>query len=716
MRHPALAVLAALATALGAGGSAHGAGAPQPTDPPAAPPGPPDDSSPEPTDSTPTDEDLLVAALHDADGEVIVIEAKDTSPTGTASGREVGSEVIATTPARSTDDLLRLVPGLYISQHGAEGKGLQFFLRGFDAVHGSDIAVKVAGVPLNELSNVHGQGYVDLGFVMPEVVRSIHAHKGSFAFDQGSFATAGSLELELGVEERGTRVSYEAGSTNRHRLAAILAPRDRPAGSFTALEVLSDDGYGENRATRRASALAQERFERDDGDTWLELLAGGQAARFGEPGTTPLADVERGSIEHDETYDRESDGDSYRGLIAARAGRVGSDLRLSARAHAAWRQLELAENFTGYLLNPELGDRRAQLHRSWSGGLAGQAERDLARRLTLVAGAEGLLDRVSQRENQIDAEGMPWQDNRDLDALHLLGGLYAGLRAQLGRVKLEGGGRVDAIWLDVDQRAPTAGRAREAMATASPRLSAAWRLADPVRLFAAYGRGLRPPEARAVVGSSDPPAMAPAEYGGGAPDFTTSHSVETGGLYRADRRLSLSASGFGVWISDEMVFDHISGANLALNSTRRLGAELGAEARPVDWLRLRADLTATDARFTGSGAPVPSVPKLLGTGEVGLLHPAGWRGGAQMTVIGPRPLAHGATAASQAVLNLVGGRRLGRFDLELSVDNALASRWREGEYHYASWFDTSQPRSTLPRIHYSAGRPFGVRAALTATF
>ena len=313
--------------------------------------------------------------------------------------------------------------------------------------------------------------------------------------------------------------------------------------------------------------------------------------------------------------------------------------------------------------------------------------------------------------------GAAWQDTRDLDALHLVGGLYAGLRAQLGRVKLEGGGRVDAIWLDVDQRAPTVGRAREAMATPSPRLSAAWRVAEPVRLFAAYGRGLRPPEARAVVpGAGDPLPMAPEEYGGGPPDFTTSHSVEAGGLYRAGRPLSVSASGFGVWISDEMVFDHISGTNLALNSTRRLGVELGAEARPIDWLRLRADLTATDARFTGSGAEVPSVPRLLGTGEVGLLHPAGWRGGAQVTVIGPRPLAHGATAASQAVLNLVAGRRLGRFDLELSVDNALASRWREGEYHYASWFDTSQPRSTLPRIHYSAGRPFGVRAALTAYF
>jgi iron complex outermembrane receptor protein len=54
--------------------------------------------------------------------------------------------------------------------------------------------------------------------------------------------------------------------------------------------------------------------------------------------------------------------------------------------------------------------------------------------------------------------------------------------------------------------------------------------------------------------------------------------------------------------------------------------------------------------------------------------------------------------------------------MTLQIDNALNTRWREGEYHYASWFDTSQERSQLPRLHYTAGQPFGVRASFTAWF
>ncbi len=706
MRTRVVAILAALAPVLTGQADVRAQPAPSPAPPAAAAP------SETPPVLTPAEEALLLES-----GEVIVVEERPGRGPGTAGGREIDPDTIKTASHRSADDLLRLVPGLYISQHGSEGKGVQMFLRGFDAVHGSDVEVELAGIPLNELSNVHGQGYVDLGFIPPEVVRSLRGQKGSSGLEQGNFATAGSLAFELGAEERGHRVSYETGTTNRHRLTAILAPQGEPAASFTAIEAMTDGGYGTNRGARRVTGIGQRRLEWDAGDTWLELLGAAYAADFGEPGTTPLADVERGAIRFDDTYDQDSQGRSKRALLGARVQRLRGATLLTGQAHVAWRQLDLDENFTGFLLHPERGDRRRQSHSSVQGGASGRVERDLSRHFTLVGGVEGLVDRISQREDQVDGAGVAWQENRDLGALHLLGAAHGGLRARLGRLELEGGVRADGLAIDADDRIDEMRGGRDAFFTVSPRLSTAVELRPGWRLFASYGRGLRAPEARAIGNPpTPPPGMDVTQYDGGQPHFTTSDAVELGAQIRDGRRYTLSASTFGIWIADEMVFDHVSGTNLALNSTRRLGVELGAELRPLEWLRLRADLTGTDARFTGSGQPVPAVPALLASGELGVLHPSGWRAGAQVFHLAPRPLAHGATAGASTVLGLTAGRRLGRFDLDLAVNNALDSHWREGEYHYASWFDRSQPRSTIPRIHYSAGRPFGVRAALTAYF
>ena len=147
-----------------------------------------------------------------------------------ASQGRFGQQLIEERPLLRPGQLLEYVPGLVVTQHSGSGKANQYFLRGFDADHGTDVEARVAGVPINELSNVHGQGYIDLNFVIPEVVRRISASKGPFLLDQGNFANAGTVRFELGVdrETRGNRVSYEFGSTIRHRGVFVYAPKHLP--------------------------------------------------------------------------------------------------------------------------------------------------------------------------------------------------------------------------------------------------------------------------------------------------------------------------------------------------------------------------------------------------------------------------------------------------------------------------------------------------------
>lgn len=522
-----------------------------------------------------------------ADGEVIeVVGDAPLAPERTAE-RVVGGETLARTPRRSADDLLRLVPGLHMSQHASEGKAQQFFLRGFDAVHGSDLELQVAGIPINEPSNVHGHGYVDIGFVIPEVVGSLHGRKGSFDLGQGPFATAGTVELGLGVVRslRGQRLTYEAGTTNRHRLLAVVAPADLPEQTFVAVEAMSDGGFGQNRETRRVGGVSQARLELGSSGRSIDLLAAGYAARFGEPGTLPLADYEGGKVGFYESYDLASHGLSARALAAVRIEDQGERHRASAAAWAMWRDLTLSENFTGYLVNPQLGDRRIQRHTVTTLGAQLQLDRDLASRLALVGGAGGRLDLLDQEEDQVDEAGVPWQRNRELGADQ--GGAHAslGLRGGIGKsLRAELGGRLDAVWIRADDRLDAMATASETAAVLSPRGTVSWWVLPSTSVYAAYGRGLRPPEARSITRPETPPTDADVtRFEGGEPRFTTSDAVELGGRTRHEA-VSFGASLFGIWISNEMVFDHISGANLARNATRRLGAEIDVEVAPRDWI------------------------------------------------------------------------------------------------------------------------------------
>src|SRR5262245_43080926 len=92
-------------------------------------------------------------------------------------------------------DILRLVPGLIISQHQGGGKAEQYFLRGFDADHGTDIALFLDGLPVNLRSHAHGQGYSDLHFLIPETLKQVEVYKGPYFLEFGDFATAGAINF-----------------------------------------------------------------------------------------------------------------------------------------------------------------------------------------------------------------------------------------------------------------------------------------------------------------------------------------------------------------------------------------------------------------------------------------------------------------------------------------------------------------------------------------
>lgn len=635
-----------------------------------------------------------------------------------ASQRVIDARELSVAPRkRSADDLLRLVPGVLLSQHGAEGKGQQIFLRGFDAAHGSDVEVRVAGIPINEMSNIHGQGYLDLNFMIPEVVRQISVSKGPFQINQGNFANAGTIRFELGVDPdaRGTRVGYELGSTIRHRGVVIHAPKRMRKESFLAFEAMHDRGFAPGRQASRVSSIDQLRLVDSPTHGTLDLLGAGYYATFGSPGALSAADVADGKIARDGAYQTDGGGSSLRALLSLRHQISLGKGRLEQQVYGQYRRFDMLENFTGYLLDPVDGDRRAQMHRFFSAGYQIEYARPLVDTLTLTVGGAWQGDAVVQSDDRVDAEHAVTQENWDLSVGQHTAHTRAGLRWRPTRwLTLEGGGRADMFAYDVVDHIHADTERRKVLGRASPRFLAAFKLGERVSLFAAYGRGLRAPEARSILaGVTTPSDVVLDRYKGGTGRIFPSDAVEVGARYTGKKWLSAGVAAFGTWIDRELVFDHVSAVNVELNRTRRLGLEFDVTARPLPWLWLRQDLTVVNARFVQSGAPIPGAPPLLSATMLTLVHPGGFRAGVRFQYLGARPLPHGATASSYGLLDLSVGYRRGPLQLDLQVDNATYTKWKEGEYHYASYWDTSEPRSTLPSLHYIAGPPLAVRLATT---
>ena len=108
---------------------------------------------------------------------------------------------------------------------------------------------------------------------------------------------------------------------------------------------------------------------------------------FELPGTVRDEDVAAGRVPFDGAYDARSEGSGARGLVALSWEEHRDRHQLRWTAYGGLRQLDLLENFTGYLLDPVNGDRRDQAQSTRSFGVHGAHDLDLSDPLTFRAGA-----------------------------------------------------------------------------------------------------------------------------------------------------------------------------------------------------------------------------------------------------------------------------------------------------------------------------------------
>src|SRR4051812_48987085 len=132
---------------------------------------------------------------------VVHVRGRRALPQRSTSDFVLDRKQLSVAPHQDAGQLLRTAPGVYASRAEGDAVAHSLFLRGFDAEHGQDIELTAGGVPINNVSHVHGQGYADVNFILPDVVRSVRVVEGVYDPRQGDFAVAGSIDFDLGVAE-----------------------------------------------------------------------------------------------------------------------------------------------------------------------------------------------------------------------------------------------------------------------------------------------------------------------------------------------------------------------------------------------------------------------------------------------------------------------------------------------------------------------------------
>jgi TonB family protein len=676
-------------------------------------------------------------------GEV-TIHGRVQPPSRGASDFNVRVGELAVVPRKNASDMLKLAPGIFLSNEGGEGHAEQVFLRGFDAREGQDVEFSVGGVPINESGNLHGNGYADTHFIIPELVKQLRVLEGPFDPRQGNFAVAGSADYELGLDRRGLTTKYALGSFGTQRLVVLYGPAGQSSGTLGGAELFKTDGFGQNRDAERGSAMGQ--YEGRVGQTGsFRVTATAYATSYHSAGVIRDDDYRAGRIDFFGTRDPRQGGDASRFSLAGDIETKQGDTTFTQQIFLVDRSMRLRENFTGFLLDVQeplqsphgqrgdLIDLDVEELTIGARGSARLSARALDQPQDLEVGYFARGDRVRGTQQRLaDANGHPYATDTDLESKLGDVGLYldANLRATRW-LALRGGLRGDLFTYDVNNlcavkdvsrpattapldqscleqenlgvhREPNQ-RASTASTALLPRASV---LVGPWRGFtlsASYGRGVRSVDPIYVTQDVKTPFASVKAYEGGLSYVGSVGDVE----------LAARSVLFQTHVDRDLIFSQTAGRNVLGAGTTRTGW-VGAVRATAGFVDQSANLTLVRSRYDDTGLAVAYVPGAVLRSDTAFFREAPFSFGADrprgsiglgLSYVGPRPLPYGQRSQSLFTMDASATLTWSHYELGFTVANLLDARYRLGEYNYPSdWHSEPQP-TLVPMRQFTAGAP-----------
>jgi outer membrane receptor protein involved in Fe transport len=596
---------------------------------------------------------------------------------------------LETRPVMRTGELLETVPGLVVTQHAGDGKANQYFLRGFNLDHGTDLATSVDGIPVNMHTHGHGQGYTDINFVIPELLDRIEYKKGTYYADEGNFSAAGAVDLHYRRELEGTLLSLTFGEDAYTR--GLFAGSAELAGGdlLWGLDYGQADGPWElEEDLRKVNALVKfSRGERGDG---YSISASAYDGEWTSTDQIPERAVASGALDRFGFYDPTNGGDSHRYALSYEVARPLGDWSLEANAYALDYRLDLFSNFT-YAINAAEGDQFEQFDDRKAYGLHAELSREThfgGMRGQLRFGFESRLDDIGKVGLYL-TEGRARLSTVREDSVERLGlGFFVEQQLQpTGWLRVIAGLRHDRADFDVrSDLAINGGSAADSIT--SPKLSLVFGPWAATELFVNTGRGFHENDARGTTITLDPAdGMTAVER---VNPMVRAEGAEIGLRTALIPYTQLALTAWTLDLDSELLYVGDAGATEANRASERHGIELGVYVTPREWLTLDADLAWSRARFSefdAAGNHIPGAVERVASLGVAVQHPGGWFGGARFRHFGSAPLIEDNSVRSDSttLVNLEVGRRFGkRFALSLAAYNLFGSQDNDITYFYQS--------------------------------
>lgn len=649
--------------------------------------------------------------------EVVVSESH---PKTSASQKIIPKIELEMRPNLFVDQLLELVPGLIVIQHAGGGKANQYYLRGFDADHGTDIAFDVEGVPINLVSHAHGQGYTDLHFVIPELLEEIKVRKGPYYAEDGDFATAGAISLRLRKTLERNQLSFQGGRFDTLRALAILGHQGDQEGFYLATEVLGSNGPFQN-----SEDLSRFNFWGRGNFSWKNwetlLTASVYRSEWNASGQIPVPLVEEGLLDRFGSLDPTEGGKSNRYQFFGDFTWKGSSAqKVKIKPYFYYYDLSLFSNFTFFLNDPINGDQINQRDKREVAGFKSEYSRsDEAGKLGLFTkvGLGLRYDHIHNELNRTRARNFISSTTQNrINQFNPY--VYAQEKIVFNDwATLILGARYDHIAMNVDDLLDQgiAGNANGGFF--SPKLSAVFSPTQAVNVFLNFGRGFHSNDARGVLNPVDPATIFGKAWGG-----------ELGLTGSFLKKVDFSLAGFFLRLGSELVWVGDEGITEPSGATLRTGIETEVRWQILDWLWTSVDFTWTHGEFLdepNSQNAIPLAPRWTLNGALMARHPSGFYGTLQMEAISDRPANEDRSliATGFMVWNLaagyekkdyqVGNNLLG-YALQLDILNLFNASYRSAQFD-----TTSRPFSTgseITAVHFTPGWPFTILGSASLFF
>lgn len=630
-------------------------------------------------------------------------------------------------PVNSSQDLMRLVPGLFIAQHMGGGKAEQIFIRGFDADHGTDLNVSVDGMPVNMVSHIHGQGYADLHFLIPETVSAFDYGKGPCYTGYGDLNTAGYLSYTTKDALDKSMVSIEGGQFNTFRVAGVVdllgnKAKQNGENAYIAGEYNYTDGAFKLPEKYKRTNLFGKYTKQLGANNKLSLSASTFSTSWVASGEIPERAVASGTTAVDDdgnsvkipaapvTINRFGTIDSAQG---GKSTRVNAIAKLSTDLKNNWtmeNQLYythysflLHVNSTFFAEDDVNGDERQQHEardmfgyngklskRSYLGksiltstvGLSSRFDRTYGTSYTNVTEQYQFLDYITQGDIR--------QNNT---------GVYLDETLETGKWLLNAGSRLDYFNFNFHDTTKTA-------VIVSPKINVQYTLNNQVQFYLKAGKGFHSNNAIAVIGNNGIQTL-PAAYG-----------ADLGLNWKPAPNLYINAALWYLYLQQEFVYTD-DGDIAPGGKTKREGIDFSARYQLAKWLfadlnvNLARPRLADSAKNTGYLALAPT---FTSTGGLDFKFDNGINGGISYRYMHSRPGNNTNTLIADGyyVTDLKLNYTQKRYEIGLTIENLFNTKWNEFEAEEVSQLRGES--APVDQMSFTPGTPFFAKLRVAVFF